>query len=71
MKKENFAAVLKQQKKNLEIINLDFPDVPRGYVLVKMKYSGICHTQLNEISGILGKDKFHHIVLGMKELEKL
>ena len=22
-----------------------------------MKYSGICHTQLNEISGILGKDK--------------
>ena len=27
MKKENFAAVLKQQKKNLEIINLDFPDV--------------------------------------------
>ena len=58
MKKENFAAVLKQQKKNLEIINLDFPDVPRGYVLVKMKYSGICHTQLNEISGILGKDKF-------------
>ena len=23
-----------------------------------MKYSGICHTQLNEISGILGKDKY-------------
>ena len=23
-----------------------------------MIYSGICHTQLNEISGILGKDRF-------------
>ena len=23
-----------------------------------MKFAGICHTQLNEISGILGKDKF-------------
>ena len=52
MKKKNFAAILKQQKKNLEIMDLDFPKVSRGYVLVKMKYSGICHTQLNEISGI-------------------
>ena len=57
MKKNNLAAVLKKQKTNLEILNLQIPKIPKGYILVKMKYSGICHTQLNEISGILGKDK--------------
>ena len=58
MKELNVAAILKQQRKNLILVNLDFPKIPEGYVLVKMKYSGICHTQLNEIDGILGKDKF-------------
>ncbi len=58
MKKNNFAAILKKQKKNLSILNLDYPKVPKDYVLVKMKFSGICHTQLNEISGKLGKDRF-------------
>ena len=29
MKKKNFAAVLKQQKKDLELISLDFPEVSR------------------------------------------
>jgi Zn-dependent alcohol dehydrogenase len=42
----------------LKVLSLDIPQPPKGYVLVKMKYSGFCHTQLNEISGILGKDKF-------------
>ena len=58
MKTNNIAAVLQKQKNDLLLLNLDLPEVPKGYVLVKMKYSGICHTQLNEISGILGKDKF-------------
>ena len=58
MKKKNLAAILNKQKKDLLILNLDMPKVPNGYALVKMYYSGICHTQLNEISGILGKDKF-------------
>ena len=58
MKKKNLAAILKKQNKNLLVLNLDYPQVPRDYVLVKMKYSGICHTQLNEISGKLGKDRF-------------
>lgn len=58
MKKKNLAAILNNQKEKLKILNLDLPNVPKNYVLVKMKYSGICHTQLNEISGILGKDRF-------------
>ena len=58
MKKKNLAAILKKQNKHLLVLNLDYPQVPRDYVLVKMKYSGICHTQLNEISGKLGKDRF-------------
>ena len=58
MIKKNLAAILNKQKKDLLILNLNVPTIPNGYVLVKMIYSGICHTQLNEISGILGKDKF-------------
>jgi Zn-dependent alcohol dehydrogenase len=58
MKKKNLAVILTKQKEKLKILNLDLPNVPKNYVLVKMKFSGICHTQLNEISGILGKDRF-------------
>ena len=58
MKRENLAVILKKQKQNLLILDLDYPEVPKNYVLVKMRYSGICHTQLNEISGKLGKDRF-------------
>ena len=54
---KNFAAVLRKQKKKLSILDLKVPKVPKGYALIKMNYSGICHTQLNEINGFLGKDK--------------
>ena len=55
---KNQAVVLTKQKKKLSLYNLEIPKLSEGYVLVKMKYSAICHTQLNEINGILGKDKF-------------
>ena len=58
MNSNNFAAVLVKQKKKLSILNLNFPELKKGHLLIKIKYSGICHTQLNEISGILGKDKY-------------
>ena len=58
MKLENKAIVLTEQKKFLSLCDINVPELSEGYVLVKMKYAGICHTQLNEISGILGKDKF-------------
>ena len=58
MNSNNFADVLVKQKKKLSILNLNFPELKKGHLLIKIKYSGICHTQLNEISGILGKDKY-------------
>ena len=61
---KNLAAVIFRQKQDLQILNLEINNVPRGYALVKMKFAGICHTQLNEISGILGKDKFLPHCLG-------
>ncbi len=64
MKKNNLAAVLIKQKKKLSILNLNFPDLKTGHLLIKIKYAGICHTQLNEISGILGKDKYLPHCLG-------
>lgn len=61
---KNLAAILTRQKSNLKILELNTPNPPQGYALVKMKFSGICHTQLNEISGILGKDRFLPHCLG-------
>lgn len=61
---KNLAAVIFRQKQDLQILNLEINNVPRGYALVKMKFAGICHTQLNEISGVLGKDKFLPHCLG-------
>lgn len=55
---KNIAAILEKQKKDLVLTNINIPTPTKGYVLVKIKYSGICHTQLNEINGVLGKDKF-------------
>ncbi len=45
------AAVLFELDKPLKIINLNLPNPEKGEVLVKIFYSGICHTQLLEISG--------------------
>ena len=58
MIKKNLSAVLVKQNTKLSVLDLNIPKLNNGYVLVKMKFSGMCHTQLNEIKGILGKDKF-------------
>lgn len=71
MNKKNLAAVLNKQKKDLAILNLDIPKVPYGYALIRMNYSGLCHTQLNEISGILGKDKFIPHCMGHEGVGKI
>jgi Zn-dependent alcohol dehydrogenase len=71
VKIKNLAAVITQQKKKLSFYNIDIPKTPKGYVLVKMQYSGICHTQLNEISGILGKDKFLPHCMGHEGVGKI
>jgi len=58
------AAVLYETKKPLHIEDLTIPELAQGQVLVKVVYSGICHSQLNEILGLKGEDKFLPHTLG-------
>ena len=71
MRFKNFSAVLTKQKQRVSLYELEIPEIPPGYVLLKMMYSGICHTQLNEISGILGKDKFLPHCIGHEGVGKV
>lgn len=58
------AAILMQINQPLEIDELIIPDLKRGQVLVEIAYSGVCHSQLNEIRGLKGEDKFLPHTLG-------
>ncbi len=53
------AAVLYQLNKPLVIEELEIPHLRPGQVLVKLLYSGICRSQINEITGLKGAD--HHL----------
>ena len=58
------AAVLVDIGKPLEIRELTIPDLKPGQVLVDVAYSGVCHSQLLEIDGKRGADRFLPHVLG-------
>lgn len=58
------AAVLVEIGKPLEIQELTLPPLKKGQVLVEIHYSGLCHTQLNEIRGLKGEDKYLPHTLG-------
>lgn len=58
------AAVLTEINKPLQIEELTIPPLKKGQVLVEVAYSGICHSQLNEIHGLKGEDKFLPHTLG-------
>jgi S-(hydroxymethyl)glutathione dehydrogenase/alcohol dehydrogenase len=58
------AAVLIGINRPLQIEELTIPPLKKGQVLVKVAYSGICHSQLNEIYGLKGEDKFLPHTLG-------
>jgi len=59
------AAVLVEQRKPLEVVDIEAPEALRfGQVLVKIRYSGICGAQINEIDGTKGPDKFLPHLLG-------
>lgn len=58
------AAILTEIKKPLKIEEMTIPPLKDGQVLVKVAYSGICHSQLNEINGLKGDDKFLPHTLG-------
>ena len=57
-------AILKKIKKPLVIQNLRIPNPSENQLLVKIKYSYICGSQLNEIYGNKGNDKFLPHALG-------
>lgn len=58
------AAILVETDQPLKIVELDTPELKAGQVLVKILYSGICHTQLLEARGYRGEDKFLPHCLG-------
>lgn len=61
---KTLAAVLNELKKPLKIEELIVPDLKPGQVLVEIAYSGICRSQLNEIRGLKGEDRFLPHTLG-------
>jgi S-(hydroxymethyl)glutathione dehydrogenase / alcohol dehydrogenase len=59
------AAILVEQNKPLVIDEVQLPDrLEYGQVLVKVRYSGICGSQIGEISGVKGPDKYLPHLLG-------
>jgi len=59
------AAVLWECGKPLSIEeNLEIPGLKAGQVLVKMAYSGVCRSQLMEVNGSRGDDKYLPHLLG-------
>tara|TARA_B100000963_G_scaffold56560_1_gene44626 strand:- start:1906 stop:2940 length:1035 start_codon:yes stop_codon:yes gene_type:complete len=59
------AAVLTNIHSKLELKKVEFASgLEKGQVLVKLKYSGICGKQIDEINGIGGRDKYLPHLLG-------
>lgn len=59
------AAVLVRQKEPLAIERIEIPQtLDVGQVLVKVHFSGICGSQLGEIDGVKGEDRFLPHLLG-------
>jgi len=56
------AAVLRNVGGPLIIEELEIPKLDRGQVLVKILYSGLCRSQLNEIAGRKGKEFIPHLL---------
>lgn len=55
---KTLAAILTQTGKLLELDEIDIPHLQSGQVLVKVNYSGVCGTQLSEVDGKKGEDKW-------------
>lgn len=57
-------AVLYEIDKPLVVEELRIPDLAHGQVLVRIKCSGVCHSQLKEITGARGEDRYLPHLLG-------
>ncbi len=55
----------------IKILDLNLPFLKRGQVLVELKYASICHTQVQEINGSRGEDKFLPHCLGHEATGKV
>ena len=60
----NKAVILSKIKKPLIIKKIFLPKINENLVLIKMKYSFVCGSQINEWQGKKGKDKFLPHTLG-------
>lgn len=58
------AAVLVELGKPLELADLDIPVLKPGQCLIEIAFSGVCHTQVGEVRGHRGEDKFLPHCLG-------
>jgi S-(hydroxymethyl)glutathione dehydrogenase/alcohol dehydrogenase len=58
------AAILVQLGQPLVVDTLEMPPLQPGQVLVDLAYSGVCHTQLLEVRGYRGPDRFLPHLLG-------
>ena len=61
---KSLAAILVEQKKPLVIEEVEVPAPKLGQVLVKVLASGICGSQIGEIDGVKGPDRFLPHLLG-------
>lgn len=61
---KTLSAILVETGKPLVLDYLDIPKLQPGQVLVEIKYSGVCHTQLLEARGKRGKDPYLPHCLG-------
>ena len=52
------SAVLEKVNKPLVIHEFNFPKLKKGQVLIKILYSGVCRSQIMEVKGLRGKDKW-------------
>ena len=59
------AAILVEQHQPLVVAEVELPEtLGVGQVLVKIHYSGICGSQLGEIDGVKGEDRYLPHLLG-------
>ena len=61
---KGLAAILVELNKPLVLENIEIPELRFGQVLVKLLSSGICGSQLGEIDGVKGEDKYLPHLLG-------
>lgn len=65
------AAVLVETKGRVELMDLKYPSLLEGQVLVKVAYTGVCQSQLMEVSGNRGEDKWLPHLLGHEATGKV